>query len=67
MILRSKLLKKLVINQEHGFVFIAPYLKDLDMPKEFKEKMRILKVAPKLRPYIYKKVELQKLIISLLS
>ena len=59
--------RKLVINQEHGFVFIAPYLKDLDMPKEFKEKMRILKVAPKLRPYIYKKVELQKLIISLLS
>jgi len=46
--------RKFIVNQEHGFVFIAPYItSDLNMPKEFKEEMRILKIEPKLRPYLF--------------
>ncbi|MFK5937479.1 MAG: tRNA lysidine(34) synthetase TilS, partial [Sulfurimonas sp.] len=59
--------RKIVINQEHGFVFIMPFLKASDMSKEFKEKMRILKVEPKLRPFIYKNAKVQMLITTLLS
>jgi len=59
--------RKIVVNQEHGFVFIMPYLKASDMPKEFKEKMRISKIEPKLRPFIYKNTKIEKLIIALLS
>ena len=59
--------RKIVVNQEHGFIFIMPYLTAVDMTKEFKEKMRILKIEPKLRPYIFKNKEVQKLIIALLS
>jgi tRNA(Ile)-lysidine synthase len=46
--------RKFVVNQEHGFIFVAPYKnQNLYMPKEFKEKMRLLKIEPKLRPYLY--------------
>jgi len=46
--------RKFIVNQEHGFVFIAPYKnQNLYMPKEFKEQMRLLKIEPKLRPYLY--------------
>ena len=46
--------RKFVVNQEHGFIFIVPYKnQNLYMPKEFKEQMRILKIEPKLRPYLY--------------
>jgi len=34
-------------------IFIAPYKKEV-MPKEFKEKCRILKIPSKIRPYLYK-------------
>jgi len=45
--------RKFVVNQEHGFIFIVPYKnQNLYMPKEFKEQMRILKIEPKLRPYL---------------
>ncbi len=59
--------REIVINQDFGFVFIATYVKDIEMPKEFKEKMRILKIEPKLRPFIYKNPRVKELIISLLS
>lgn len=50
--------RKFVVNQDRGFVFISPYLKDdFHMPKEFKEEMRVLKIEPKLRPYLYKNSE----------
>jgi len=46
--------RKFVVNQEHGYIFITPYKnQNLYMPKEFKEQMRVLKVEPKLRPYLY--------------
>jgi tRNA(Ile)-lysidine synthase len=44
--------RKIVVNQEHGYIFIAPYIKDVKLTKEFKEKMRMLKIEPKLRGYL---------------
>jgi len=50
--------RKFLVNQDFGFVFIVPYIQDdSQMPKEFKEKCRVLKIEPKLRPYLYKKVD----------
>lgn len=46
--------RKFVINQEHDFVFILPMqTKNVIIPKEFKEKCRVLQIEPKLRPYLY--------------
>ncbi len=46
--------RKFVVNQEHGYIFIAPYKnQNLYMPKVFKEECRVLKIEPKLRPYLY--------------
>ena len=46
--------RKFVVNQS-SFIFIAPYTDEkFIMPKEFKEQMRVLKIAPKLREYLYK-------------
>lgn len=58
--------RKFVINQEYGFVFIAPYIKVQRFSKEFKEKMRILKIEPKLRGYLFENEDAQKTIIQLL-
>jgi len=47
--------RKFLVNQEHEFVFIIPYInEDSVMPKEFKEECRVLQIDPKLRPYLYK-------------
>ncbi len=46
--------RRFLINQEHGFVFILPYqVHKSILPKEFKEKCRLLKIEPKLRSYLY--------------
>jgi len=46
--------RKFVVNQEHGYIFIAPYKnQNMYMPKQFKENCRNLKIEPKLRPYLY--------------
>jgi len=45
--------RKFVINKSDRFIFIAPYIKDSIMGKEFKESCRILKIEPKLRAYFY--------------
>lgn len=51
--------RKFVVNQEHGFVFIAPFLSDdSKMPKEFKDECRVLKIEPKLRGFLYKNKEI---------
>ncbi|MEO1928107.1 MAG: tRNA lysidine(34) synthetase TilS [Nautiliaceae bacterium] len=44
---------KIAIDSNENEIFISPYLKTT-MPKEFKEKMRKLKIPPKIRGYIYK-------------
>lgn len=59
--------RKIVVNQREDYIFISPYMIIKSMPKEFKEKMRILKVEPKLRAYIYENKELELFITSLLS
>jgi len=46
--------RKFIITWYVGMVFIAPYMQNNShMPKEFKEKMRKLKIEPKLRYYFF--------------
>jgi len=59
--------RKFVINQEHRFVFIALFSKSEKLSKEFKEKMRLLKIEPKLRGYLAQNEDALKLITQLLS
>lgn len=59
--------RKFVVNQEHGFVFISPFIKTEKFTKEFKEKMRLLKVAPKLRGYLSQDKDALEVITQLLS
>ena len=59
--------RKFVINQEHGFIFIAPFIKTEKLSKEFKEKMRLLKVEPKLRAYLFQNRDALEVITQLLS
>lgn len=58
--------RKFIVNQEHGFTFIAPYVLTKIMPKDFKEKMRILKIEPKLRGYLFENENALKLVTQLL-
>ncbi len=49
--------RKFIINRDRDFIFIAPYIQDdteIKMSHDFKEKCRVLKIEPKLRPYLYK-------------
>ena len=59
--------RKFLINQEHSFVFIAPYIKVEKLSKEFKEKMRILKIEPKLRGYLSQNEDALEIVTQLLS
>lgn len=46
--------RRYLIVQHKSYLLITPYLdQKLTMPKPFKEQMRLLKVAPQLRPYLY--------------
>ncbi len=46
--------RKFLINQEHSFIFLlACQTQKNTLPKEFKEQCRLLKIEPKLRPYLY--------------
>jgi tRNA(Ile)-lysidine synthase len=44
---------KIALDSNEKHIFIAPYIKTT-IPKEFKEKMRIEKIPPKIRGYYYK-------------
>jgi len=59
--------RKYVVNQNHTFVFIAPYIVAKKMSKEFKEKMRLLKIEPKLRGYLATDSETVELLSLLLQ
>lgn len=62
--------RRFIINQNQEFVFIAPYLKDnskTNMSHNFKEECRVLKIEPKLRPFLYKNEEIYKRVKELLS
>ena len=50
----SVLGRRFVVNQDRGFIFITPYSEEKSqLTKEFKEECRVLKIEPKLRPYLY--------------
>jgi tRNA(Ile)-lysidine synthase len=50
--------RKFVVNQDRGFIFIAPFVSiKIQMPHEFKEECRLLKITPKLRPFLYENEE----------
>jgi tRNA(Ile)-lysidine synthase len=47
-----------LINQDRNFIFIVPYEKEVPkMDEKFKDACRVLKIEPKLRPYLYKNQE----------
>lgn len=50
--------RKYVVSSYQGFIFIAPYIVEKTaMPHEFKERMRKLKIEPKLRNYFFANLE----------
>lgn len=60
--------RKFVVNQDKDFVFIAPYItNESPMSSEFKEACRILKIEPKLRPYLYKDKEAFHIVTNFLK
>lgn len=59
--------RKFVVAKHEQFIFIAPYITEITMTKEFKEKMRKLGIEPKLRGYFFQNNEAEKLVTSLLS
>ena len=60
--------RKFIVNQTGKFVFITPSLqKKENIPKEFKEHCRILKIDSKIRSYLYANQEIFKKVESLLS
>jgi tRNA(Ile)-lysidine synthase len=59
--------RKFVVSQEKNYVFITPFIKAKNMSKEFKEKMRLLGVEPKLRAYLSTDEEAVELLSLLLQ
>ena len=59
--------RKYIINQEHQFLFIAPYIQKGSIEKKVKEKLRLLRVTPKLRGYLASDVEVLALVSRLLQ
>ncbi|MDO9266731.1 MAG: tRNA lysidine(34) synthetase TilS [Sulfurimonas sp.] len=47
--------RKFVIYHDENFIFISPYEKEIPkMDEKFKDECRVLKIEPKLRPYLFK-------------
>jgi len=62
--------RKFIVSINQEFTFIAPYSMDdskINMSHEFKEECRILKIEPKLRPFLYNNKEVFKKVKKLLS
>jgi len=59
--------RKFVVSQDKDYVFIAPFIQDINMTKEFKEKMRRLGLEPKLRAYLSSDAETVELLSLLLQ
>jgi len=58
--------RQYVVSFHLHYCFITPYLTN-EMTKDFKEKCRILKVSPKLRPYLSSVGEAFDVVVSLLN
>jgi tRNA(Ile)-lysidine synthase len=59
--------RKYIVTQIGGYICIAPYLRGKTLTKEFKEKMRKLKIDPKIRPYLAIDPESEALLSFLFS
>ncbi len=59
--------RKYVVNQEHGYLFIAPFVQDQKIEKKIKEKLRLLRVTPKLRGYLASNAEVLAFVSRLLQ
>jgi tRNA(Ile)-lysidine synthase len=60
--------RKFVITQTQNFIFITPYTKEaLKMDEKFKDECRVLKIEPKLRPYLFEDKEAFAKVKELLS
>ena len=47
--------RKFVVALGEEYIFIAPYEQEVSkMDEKFKDECRVLKIEPKLRPYLYK-------------
>ncbi len=62
--------RKFIVNQNRDFIFITPYIQENNetvMTHEFKEECRILKIEPKLRPFLYENEKVFTKVKKLLS
>ncbi|MFT5836496.1 MAG: tRNA(Ile)-lysidine synthase [Sulfurimonas sp.] len=62
--------RKFIVSMNGDFVFIVAYSKDtskINMSREFKDKCRILKIEPKLRPFLFQNHEIFEEVKNLLT
>jgi tRNA(Ile)-lysidine synthase len=59
--------REFVVSQHTNYTFIAPYLPYNNQTKQFKEKMRKLKIDPKLRGYLASDEEVEAFLSRLLA
>jgi tRNA(Ile)-lysidine synthase len=59
--------RKYIVTKVAEYICIAPYIKADNFTKEFKEKMRVLKIEPKLRGYLASDVEAEEFLSRLFS
>lgn len=59
--------RRFVVNQAHSYVFIAPYIKAENIDKELREKLRLLRVEPKMRGYLASDLEVVEFLSLLLT
>ncbi|MCF6330532.1 MAG: tRNA lysidine(34) synthetase TilS [Sulfurimonas sp.] len=53
--------RKFLVTWHNKMIFVAPFTSEnINMPKEFKEKMRKLKIEPKLRTYFFTNLDVFK-------
>jgi len=57
--------RKWAVTYQEGLLYIAPYL-CTNMPKDFKERCRVNKIPPKIRPYLFEaKIDLKQIYQSI--
>ena len=59
--------RNFVVNQTSSYVFIVPYIKAENIDKKVKEKLRLLKVEPKMRGYLASDIEVLEFLSFLLT
>jgi len=59
--------RKWIVSFMPKYIFIAPFMRVTKIDKKLKEKMRLLKIEPKLRPYLATDLDLVAFVSSLLA